>query len=761
MDTDASNLALHFLDDLEQARSHFTFDAEAHCWSSPLVSRTPVSIEPSFRHFDPRLHYMRGTVPSPFCPQPLSRAWHLFSISSVYETCLRPDAYQDLAARLLASDSRMSIEAIATHKNRSVFFGIPDSHSLHSALTSWKALNPSTTLTQVNHCPLECLLGVQEQRLFLLDVYAPAPYYHCLCMGTGLPDLITDFFLASSALAPDELSLLQILIQPVSNQWSSNIACLTRNEQPKSCPAQLKSLALPLYAVSIRFASHNQTVLRNLISLLGSLSWAGKKLLFRTEHDLLKVLSINQVGQMLHGRYAHSTGMLLNSEELAHVIHLPVLHDGKPPVAIDNFSMFPIPESLSKGSLLLGKEGTRPIHLPPHGNSNIFVIGTSRYGKSSFINNFALSLVKQGQAVALFDPHGDTVDELMHHIPKEHHSRTIYFNPAEQRAIPRYNPFAEHDADPGRAASYLVSAFEALFESSWGQRVSHLLAKGIASLFCLQENLSALPILFSHSEAGNRLRHKLVSGLANKELLRFWRTEFPSHRPESFLPILNKISSLLMDKRFHHFFSQKQTSFSASDIAAHNRVLLASLPVGILGSEVTSLFGSILISQFQLSAMSQASLPKHRRRPLWLVIDEWHRFPAYKTFANTLNEAQKYRLNIMLANQVCSQIPSSLLDTLLSLPNILLFNCNFKDAGKLCQMFSGKVTPNQLSNLPPGEVYARIGGHPVHFITPTPLGNANPVNSHQLKKLSFDRYYTNLDSVERPVQQIQRQYDLI
>jgi len=58
----------------------------------------------------------------------------------------------------------------------------------------------------------------------------------------------------------------------------------------------------------------------------------------------------------------------------------------------------------------------------------------------------------------------------------------------------------------------------------------------------------------------------------------------------------------------------------------------------------------MLITKFQLDAMSRAEISEDMRKDFYLYVDEFQNF-ATDSFANILSEARKYKLNLNIANQ--------------------------------------------------------------------------------------------------------------
>jgi len=63
----------------------------------------------------------------------------------------------------------------------------------------------------------------------------------------------------------------------------------------------------------------------------------------------------------------------------------------------------------------------------------------------------------------------------------------------------------------------------------------------------------------------------------------------------------------------------------------------------------------MMVTKFQMDAMSRADIPENKREDFYLYVDEFQNF-ATDSFATILSEARKYKLNLVMANQYIDQM---------------------------------------------------------------------------------------------------------
>ena len=159
---------------------------------------------------------------------------------------------------------------------------------------------------------------------------------------------------------------------------------------------------------------------------------------------------------------------------------------------------------------------------------------------------------------------------------------------------------------------------------------------------------------------------------------------------------LNKINAFLADRRVREIFANRKSSFNLREIIDNRKILLVKLERGRLKGSA-DLLGSLLLSKIQMATFSRTDLPPSQRTPFYLYIDEFQNF-ATKSFIETLSEARKYKLSLILAHQNLSQLPKELQASVLS--NCGLVAC-FRVSREDAQMMAKELmTP--LYTLPPG-----------------------------------------------------------
>ena len=246
----------------------------------------------------------------------------------------------------------------------------------------------------------------------------------------------------------------------------------------------------------------------------------------------------------------------------------------------------------------------------------MYLIGKTGTGKSSLIANMAISDIRQGNGVAVIDPHGDLVQSLLLHIPKERIQDVIYFNPGDIEYPIAFNPLSKISPDHRHlVVSGLISVFKKIWFEFWGPRLEHILRNALLTLLEYPgATLLDIPRLLT--EPG--FRAKVLSRLTNTQVRSFWIYEFDKYTPwlrsEAVSPILNKMGQFLTSLPLRNIVGQAESSFKMRSVMDEGKILIVNLAKGVIGEDNSALLGSLLVTILYLSAVSRASMPEEKRK---------------------------------------------------------------------------------------------------------------------------------------------------
>ncbi len=340
----------------------------------------------------------------------------------------------------------------------------------------------------------------------------------------------------------------------------------------------------------------------------------------------------------------------------------------------------------------------------------MYIIGKTGTGKSTLIENMAISDIKDGNGLALIDPHGDLSKDILDFIPKRRIKDVIYFNPADLDYPIAFNPLDRvHPDYHFLVASALISILKKIWTEFWGPRLEHILRNSLLTLLEYPKStLLDIPKLLTDKE----FRKKVLEGITNQQVREFWSSEFEKYsawlRSEAISPILNKVGQFLVNLPLRNIVGQKENTFDLRKVMDEGKILIVNLAKGKIGEENCSLLGAMLVTKILLSGLSRGDLPRKKRRPFYLYVDEIHNFITL-SFADILSEARKYGLNLIFAHQYIEQLDEKIRAAIFgNVGTIISFRVGVSDAKYLASEFYPVFDINDLINLPNHHIYLKL-----------------------------------------------------
>jgi len=358
-----------------------------------------------------------------------------------------------------------------------------------------------------------------------------------------------------------------------------------------------------------------------------------------------------------------------------------------------------------------------------------YIIGKTGTGKSTLLRNMMLQDIEAGEGIGLIDPHGDLAEELLDHIPPSRSRDVLYFDPADSEYPIGFNVLRGTRGETRHLiASAMVSAFKNVWRDSWGPRLEYLLYASFAALAHI-ENGTMLGVQRMLTDP--EYRRWVVNQLDDPIVRLFWEREFASYDKrllaEVIAPLQNKVGQLVMSPLMRNVLGQVKSRIDPRFIMDRGKIFIANLAKGRLGEDKSNLLGSMLVTAFQVAAMSRSTIPESERRDWYLYVDEFQNF-ATDSFASILSEARKQRLCLTLAHQYVSQVRKEISDAVFgNVGTVVSFRVSQADARVLAQEFGDTYSAARFTDLGNFEVRVKLlqngqHGEPVFARTMPAIG---------------------------------------
>ncbi len=515
---------------------------------------------------------------------------------------------------------------------------------------------------------------------------------------------------------------LQVAFIPVRNNWKENFYLASRNQyDPGQSPfADLphlpklvdKKISKPLFAVSIRTLAADISVLEAMESFFNQFSTA--------ENGIERVRGAYPPQSIL-SRNFFVYGSILNSEELASLVHLP---SQELVSATQNIrtarAAYPVPEEFTSGGPVLGinlyrgirKQVCHSRNLP---NQHCYLAGKSGYGKSNAMLQTIIQRIEAGDGVAVIDPHGSLVRQgILPRIPAERKGDTIYFSAGDFGFPMAINPLAHSGSklEKEHIRTDLLNFFEDLFEAPLGVNVQHTLNFLLVTLLSRQDS-TLLDMERLMIDKG--FRKEFLEGIEDERVLAFWELEFPSlERRGIATAITNKLSPLILpDSTIGPMLSNRENKIDFLEIMDKSKVLLCNLSHGDIGKRNSQLLGKLLVSKIQIAAMRrEGACPD-----FYLFIDEFQHM-ACPSMADILSGARKFGLHLCLANQMIGDIPDYILRHVFNASTMIFFASDSPNDQLLMEKnLSRKFKAEEIGQLKRGETLVKMVSSAFNMVT--------------------------------------------
>jgi energy-coupling factor transporter ATP-binding protein EcfA2 len=383
---------------------------------------------------------------------------------------------------------------------------------------------------------------------------------------------------------------------------------------------------------------------------------------------------------------------------------------------------------------------------------HVYVIGQTGAGKSTLLRNLVLQDIEAGRGVALIDPHGDLAAEILDHIPPCRTSDVVYFDPASGDPL-AVNLFRAATDNWHLAASGIVSAFKKIWGDSWGPRLEYVLYASLSALLQCG-NTSLLGV--SRMLHDDYYRRWVVKQVKDPMIRSFWVNEFANYergfRQEVVGPIQNKVGQIFLAPALRNVLGQVGSRINFRFMMDQHRIFIANLNKGLIGDTHSSLLGSLLVTGFELAALSRADLPPDERQDFFLYADEFHHY-ATDSFASILSEARKYRLSLTLAHQYLGQLNEEISDAVFgNVGTFVSFRVSEADAAVLERQFGDGLARGHFTGLENFQMCVRpLNQDPFLAVSLPPL-ETNRRRRRVILRQSRQRYCTRRAVVEEKIE---------
>jgi uncharacterized protein DUF87 len=473
---------------------------------------------------------------------------------------------------------------------------------------------------------------------------------------------------------------------------------------------------------------------------------------------------------------------ILTTLELAGVWHVP--HAAADVALLERTTArrwLPLPHSVAEGCRIGVSEhqgNCVPVALPLDVlGRHLLLVAKTRRGKSSLMQRLARFAMEAEprRGVLLVDPHRDLAEATLRLVPGERSGDVVFLDVADRR-----RPFGLNLLDCGlgwdrdSAVANVLTVFQREWgEHYWGPRMEDAFRFSLLSLFdantarakdprhgrAAQHTLLEVPTILCDAS----FRREVLADVTDPSVRNWWSEYFePLDRRmqlEVINPVLTKIHRFDGSTTARNIIGQPASTLDPGAWLRQGAIVIVSTARGIVGENAAALIASTILNLVALAVAEQARLHPAARRPISMLVDEFHTIPG-ADYETILAELSKYGASLVLATQSLARLLALGRDdghglramVFANLDGLFAFNCSAEDAEYLVPELGGATDAQDLVELGEHQCYVRVssGGQRLPTFSvkldPPLVGDAQLGAS--LAQASAQRYGRDVELVE-------------
>ncbi|KKW23032.1 MAG: hypothetical protein UY65_C0010G0004 [Parcubacteria group bacterium GW2011_GWA2_51_12] len=462
--------------------------------------------------------------------------------------------------------------------------------------------------------------------------------------------------------------------------------------------------------------------------------------------------------------------VLLNTEELTSLFHLPTKFMQTPNIKWLQAKRAPAPVNAPAEGLLLGTNIYRGVKTEiriakEDRRRHMYVIGRTGTGKSEFMKGLIRQDIENGEGVAVVDPHGDLVDDLLQFVPKERAEDVVIFEPFDLERPMGLNMLeVKSEEEKDFAVQEMIEIFYKLFPPEIiGPMFEHNMRNVMLTLMADREHpgtIAEIPRMFT-DPAFQRYK---VAKVQDPVVRSFWEQEMAKttdfHKSEMLGYLISKVGRFVENEMMRNIIGQPKSAFDFRQVMDEGKILLINLSKGKTGEVNSKLLGLIIVSKLQMAALSRADVPEEKRRDFYLYIDEFQNFVT-DSLATILSEARKYRLSLTMAHQYIAQLAhdnnTKIRDAVFgNAGTISCFRIGVEDAEIMAREFAPVFNEYDVINIERFSAYMKLmingtASRPFSMQTMPPIKGRGIDLASGIRKLSKLKYSRSRAEVETEI----------
>jgi len=339
---------------------------------------------------------------------------------------------------------------------------------------------------------------------------------------------------------------------------------------------------------------------------------------------------------------------ILNIKEISSIVHFPhARFNQNPRLARQKSKIVPAPEDMQSDGMLLGRNEyggvKKEVILTDEDRfRHVYIVGQTGTWKSTMILTQAREDLRRWNWFCVIDPHGDLVDYLMTHYPKDRIDDLVYFDLSNTEYPIAFNPldWANTEDERDVITNDMVEMFVNMYgHEIFGPRIQDYFRNACFLLMEQPEGWTLIDIMrlftddaYTESKIRN-VKNPVIASRWNKTYKKMWDRE----KAEIIPFIQAKFWPFTTWVYVRNIIWQPKSAFNFFDAMQEWKVILCKLAKGLTWEVNSQLIGRMIAMQIKLAALKRASLPSDQRNPYFLYVDEFQNYVS-ESFESILSE---------------------------------------------------------------------------------------------------------------------------
>ena len=275
--------------------------------------------------------------------------------------------------------------------------------------------------------------------------------------------------------------------------------------------------------------------------------------------------------------------------------HLPTPYIETPNIKWLVSKKAPPPVNLPKEGVLLGRniyrgQESKVFIKRDDRRRHMYVLGRTGSGKTEIMKYMSVQDIKNGEGLCIIDPHGDFIEDILPHIPKERAEDVILFEPFDMERPMGLNMLqVDSEEQKDFAVQEMISIFYKLVTdpAMLGPMFEHNMRNAMLTLMADEEHpgtIADIPRIFTDTEFQ---KYKL-SKVKDPVVRLFWEKEMAKtsdfHKSEMLGYLISKVGRFVENSMMRNIVGQSKSSFNFRDVMDKRKILLINLAKGKVGN---------------------------------------------------------------------------------------------------------------------------------------------------------------------------------